>query len=126
MVKNSEGFRFGTYTDSEQKHNKRRKNKVLASKSGWGSKEPEEKEPFEGPAVKQPPSYDVQNIEIADIKVKGKRRALNPDKLKELAESISSMGLQSPITVRAVKRISDGIKPRSNMSWSAVCIAWRP
>ena len=49
-------------------------------------------------------SYPVHEIKIADIKVKGKRRALKPDMLKELAVSISSLGLQSPITVRSIKR----------------------
>jgi ParB/RepB/Spo0J family partition protein len=51
------------------------------------------------------PSYDVQHIKIADIKIEGKRRALNPEKLKGLVESISLLGLQSPITVRSVKRM---------------------
>ena len=49
-------------------------------------------------------SHPVHEIKIADIKIKGERRALKPDMLKELAVSISSLGLQSPITVRLVRR----------------------
>ena len=79
-----------------------RKRKV---RNNWGSNKSKPKTDQNELLVAQAPSYDVQDIEIADIKVKGKRRALNPDKLNELVESISSMGLQSPITVRAVKRM---------------------
>ena len=50
-----------------------------------------------------PPSYDVQELKIADIVVPEGRRALNPEKLKELKESVSLLGLQTPITVRPVK-----------------------
>ena len=79
-----------------------RKRKV---RNNWGSNKSKPKTDQNELLVAQAPSYDVQHIKIADIKIKGKRRALNPDKLKELAESISSLGLQSPITVRAVKRM---------------------
>jgi ParB/RepB/Spo0J family partition protein len=61
------------------------------------------KETSEHAPVKQLPSYDVREINIADILVPEGRRALNPEKLKELKESVSLLGLQTPITVRPVK-----------------------
>ena len=66
-------------TDSEQ----RWKKKVPASNPGAGDpRNPRRRKASEPRPVRQPPSYDVQHIKIADIKIEGKRRALNPDKLK--------------------------------------------
>jgi hypothetical protein len=104
MDKNSKGFGFGAKTDSERKRDELWKKKGPTSKSHWGSKKSMAKETTDRSPVTHRPFYDVQEIKIADIKVKGKRRTLNPDKLKELAVSISSLGLQIPITVRLVKR----------------------
>jgi ParB/RepB/Spo0J family partition protein len=69
----------------------------------WGSEKSETNAKSKNLSAE--PSYDVHDIKIADIKVKGRRRALNPNKLTELVDSISSLGLQSPITVRLVKRM---------------------
>ena len=99
VEKKKRGFGFGAKTDGEQKHEKRRKQKVPASKSGWGSKEPDEKETSERPAVRQPPSYSVQHIKIANILVKDERRSLRKEKLDELRESIAIIGLRNPIAV---------------------------
>jgi hypothetical protein len=96
MDKNGTGFGFGAKTDNEQKRDELRNN--------WGSKKSTTKGTDERAPVGHWPSYDVQETKIADIKITGRRRALNPDKLKELAASISTLGLQSPITVRLVKR----------------------
>ena len=103
MDKNDKGFGFGAKTDSERKHDELREQKGPI-KSGWGLKKSKAKEATQRPPVEHRPCYDVQEIKIADIKVRGKRRASNPDKLKELAASISILRLQSPITVRLVKR----------------------
>ena len=46
----------------------------------------------------------MRKIKIANIKIEGKRRTLNPEKLNGLMQSIPIMGLQDPITVRVVKR----------------------
>ena len=103
MDKNDKGFGFGAKTEGERKHDELREQKGPI-KSGWGLKKSKAKEATQRPPVEHRPCYDVLEIKIADIKVRGKRRASNPDKLKELAASISILRLQSPITVRLVKR----------------------
>ena len=103
MDKDSKGFGFGAKTDSEQS-DKLRNKKGPISRSHWGSKKSTTKQTDERSPVGHWPSYDVLNVKIADIKITGRRRALKPAKVNELAESISSLGLQSPITVRLVKR----------------------
>ena len=104
MEKNEKGFGFGAKTDGERKHDELREQQGPIRKSGWNLKKSKAKDATQRPPVEHRPCYDVQEIKIADIKVRGKRRALNPDKLKELAASISILGLQSPITVRLLKR----------------------
>ena len=97
----TKGFGLGARTDGEGKLGQLRKKKVNTVKSHWGSKrtQTDERAP-----VEHRPSYDVQDVKIADIKILGRRRALNPAKINELAESISSLGIQSPISTRLVKR----------------------
>ena len=105
MAKTRKGFDFAAKGRGKKNHQVVRKKKVTISKSGWGSKEPEEKETSDRLPV-APPTYDVQEIKIADIKVKGERRAraLNPGKVNELEQSISVLGLRDPITVRLVTK----------------------
>ena len=58
-------------------------------------------------AVQQPtPSDSVERTQIAldEIYVPGDRRALQPDKVADLAESIKVLGLLSPIAVRWVRK----------------------
>ena len=45
-----------------------------------------------------------EDVRIAKIDVRGKRRSLNPGQVDKIAKSMSSIGLQTPITVRAVKK----------------------
>jgi ParB-like nuclease domain len=52
------------------------------------------------------PSYKVYYVVIKQIKVASPRRQINPQKVKELKESIAEIGLRTPITVRVV----DGTK----------------
>lgn len=78
--------------------------KDTISNSGWGSGKSTPKKTSARLPVKQRPSYDAQTIEIADIKIKGKRRALDPTEVKKLMESISALGFKTPITVWSVKR----------------------
>jgi hypothetical protein len=59
MAKARKGFGFG----GKNGGGKRRKKKVTISKSGWGSKEPEEKETSDRLPV-APPTYDVQELKI--------------------------------------------------------------
>ena len=50
----------------------------------------------------------VVRIRIADVQVLGNRRELVQDKVREIAESIKSIGLIPPITVRAVGNAAAG------------------
>jgi sulfiredoxin len=104
MKRKMKGFGLGARTDGEGKLGQLRKKKVNTVKSRWGLKRSTRKKTDEPSPVKRRPSYDVLNLKIADIKITGRRRALKPAKINELAESIASLGLQSPITVRLVKR----------------------
>jgi ParB-like chromosome segregation protein Spo0J len=99
MVKARKGFGLGGKSGG----GKRRKKKVTISKSGWGPQKTKTKEASDRMPV-APPTYDVQEIKIADIKVKGKRRTLSPAKVSELVQSISVLGLRDPITVRLVTK----------------------
>lgn len=83
---------------------KKTEKKVPAVKSNWGSKKAKAEETAERFPRRHRPSYDVRQIKIADIKIKGERRALNPEKLNGLMQSIPILSLQNPITVRLVKR----------------------
>ena len=95
------GVGLGARTDGEGKLGQlwKKKTKLRGGLKRSTANQTDERSP-----VKRRPSYDVLNVEIADIKITGRRRALNPAKIDELAESISSLGLQSPITARWVKR----------------------
>ena len=104
MKRKTKGIAFGGKSDGERKRDEPRKKKVPTVTSNWGSKKSKTRETAERSPVKRRPSYEVLNVKIADIKITGRRRALNPAKIKELAKSISLLGLQSPITVRLVKR----------------------
>jgi ParB-like chromosome segregation protein Spo0J len=97
------GFAFGIKTARERNRAKQPKKKGSARKLGWGSKESEAEETSERLPV-APPSYEVQYLPIADIIVKGKRRALNLDKMQGLKDSIALLGLREPITVRLVRK----------------------
>ena len=67
-----------------------------------GNEPPEKKDAAE--KSQRPPTYKVRDIEIARIRIRGKRRALQREKLRELIKSIDLLGLQTPITVRIIKR----------------------
>lgn len=101
MDKQSKHLSFSSKTDSERKRDELQRK---TGKSQWGPNKSKTKKTDERSPVEHRPSYDVLNVKIADIKITGRRRALNHAKINELAESISSLGLQSPITVRLVKR----------------------
>jgi len=101
MNKKTSGF--GNKNNSKRNRDERSKKKKT---SNWQSqsKKSKAKETAERSPVTHRPSYEVREIEIADIKLVGKRRALNPEKLNGLVESISTLGLRQPITVRVIKR----------------------
>lgn len=103
MDRKKKGFLFGAKTGGEKKHEKRRKNDGWPRKSQSRLKKPEAEEASDRLPV-APPTYDVQELEIADIKVKGGRRALDQAKVSELVQSISVLGLRNPITVRLVTK----------------------
>ena len=83
---------------------KKKKKKVTTVTSGWGSKKPKTEETAERSPVTHRPSYKVQEIKIADIKIGKKRRSLNAEKLNDLMQSIPVLSLRQPITVRVIKR----------------------
>jgi ParB family chromosome partitioning protein len=97
---------FGVNTNSKLKRDNPQKKKEPAKRSQWGSRNSKAEETAEH-SPEHRPSYEVQEIKIPDIKVKGERRALDPAKLNELMESISSLGLRTPITVSVVKQRRD-------------------
>jgi ParB/RepB/Spo0J family partition protein len=45
------------------------------------------------------PSFDVSKVKIAEIQIIGKRRPLNKAKLRVIADSMSKIGLRTPLTV---------------------------
>ena len=104
MKRKMKGVGLGARTDGEGKLGQLWKKKINTAKLRGGLKRSTANQTGDRSPVKRRPSYDVLNVEIADIKITGRRRALNPAKIDELAESISSLGLQSPITARWVKR----------------------
>ena len=103
MSKKKRGYNFGAKIDPKKNGDGWQK-KAWAKKSQWGAKRAKR---TERSLATPRPSYEVQEIKISDIKVQNRRRALNPDKLKELVEDISIFGLKTPITVRPVKRRRD-------------------
>jgi hypothetical protein len=48
------------------------------------------------------PSFKVHDVAIDAIKVVGERRAVDPEKVRTLVESIRAIGLRTPLTVRKV------------------------
>jgi hypothetical protein len=92
--------KVGAKTGGEKKREKVRKNNGWARKLQSRLNEPEANETSEPTPFRQPPSYAVQDIEIADITVGRDRRALKEATVKELMESIPRLGLREPITVR--------------------------
>ena len=104
MKMKTKGIAFGSKSEGERKRNDLHKKKVPPFTSNWGPKKSTTKETDGRSPVTHRPSYKVQEIKITDIKITGRRRALKPAKIDELAESISALGLQSPITARWVKR----------------------
>jgi ParB-like chromosome segregation protein Spo0J len=48
------------------------------------------------------PSYKAYDVVVSEIEVLGKRRQINPEKVKELKESVAEIGLRTPITIRVV------------------------
>jgi hypothetical protein len=102
MKKTKSGF--GAKSKDDRKRDKQRKKKATTITANWGAEKAKTKETAERTSVAHQPSYEVREIEIADIKIEGKRRSLNAETLNELMESISVLGLQQPITVRVIKR----------------------
>jgi len=49
--------------------------------------------------VKKPSSLVVEDIAVEDIKIRGRLRNLNEQKVKEIATSIDQVGLMNPITI---------------------------
>ncbi len=83
-----------------------KRKKVKTVTASWGTKKPKVQKTAERSPRKHRLSYEVREIEIADIKITGKRRSLNSEKLNKLMESVSVLGLRQPITVRVIKRRS--------------------
>jgi ParB-like chromosome segregation protein Spo0J len=104
MKKETNGI--GNENNNKRKRDDRSKKKKT---SNWQlkSEKPKAKETPEWSPVEHRPPYEVQEIKIADIKIEGKRRSLNSEKLNGLMESIPVFGLRQPITVRVIKRLSD-------------------
>jgi ParB family chromosome partitioning protein len=50
-----------------------------------------------------------EDVLVEDVQIIGKRRELDPEKVKTLATSISMMGLRTPITVRRFEKERDGV-----------------
>jgi hypothetical protein len=55
------------------------------------------------------PPYKVYHVAVDEIKVVGKRRQVNPDKVQDLKGSVAKLGLRTPLTIRNVggKKIPD-------------------
>ena len=85
----------------------KKKKKIRTITANWGSKKSKAKETDERSAATHQPSYEVREIEIADIKIGKKRRSLNAEKLNDLMQSIPVLGFRQPITVWTVERRRD-------------------
>ena len=97
-------FGWGKMVVSESATNPPKK-KVPTVTSNWGTKKAKTKETAERSPGGHQPSYEIREIEIADIKIEGKRQSLNSEKLNRLMVSIPVLGLRQPITVRVIKLI---------------------
>jgi hypothetical protein len=63
------------------------------------------------PLVADPAQRRLESLEIDRIQVGQRTRALNTERLEALVQSISAIGLRSPITVRIVpKMMVDGVE----------------
>src|SRR5882724_2062712 len=63
------------------------------------------------PLVADPAQRRLESFNIDRIQVGRRTRALNTERLEALVQSISTIGLRSPITVRIVpKMIVDGVE----------------
>ena len=100
MKKRTRGFGLGGKNGGERKRDEPRKKKVTTITSNWGTKKAKTKETAERSPGRHQPSYEVREIEIADIKIGEKRRSLNAEKLNDLMQSIPVLGFRQPITVR--------------------------
>jgi ParB family transcriptional regulator, chromosome partitioning protein len=53
----------------------------------------------------------LEDVVVKDVQIKGKRRELDPEKVKTLAASIALVGLRNPITVWRIEKERDGAIP---------------
>jgi len=107
MDQKSKGVASGSKTDGERRRDELRKKKIPNLRSNWGSEKRKARETAKRSPRRHQPSYEMREIEIADIRIGEKRRSLNAEKLNKLMESISVLGLRQPITVRVIKLRSD-------------------
>ena len=103
MKKQTRGFGLGGKNGGERKRDEPRKKKAPPVTSGWKSKKPKTEETAEPSPGSHQPSYEVRQIKIADIKIEGKRRSLNSEKLNELMEFVSELGLRQSKTKEQTK-----------------------
>jgi ParB-like nuclease domain len=89
-------------SDKKQEHKKK---KARDDTQGHGAKKHKAKKPSKRKsAPKDPsPSYEVYFIPVDEIKVAGKRRQVNPEKVNDLKESVAKLGLRTPLTIRNVR-----------------------
>jgi hypothetical protein len=113
MKKKTRGFGLGSKNRGERKRDEPPKKKVPTVTSNWGTKKAKTKETAERSPGRHQPSYEIREIEIADITIGEKRRSLNGEKLHDLMQSISVLGLQTPITVRSVQQDAGWGKTRT-------------
>jgi hypothetical protein len=93
MKKKTTGFGFGGKNGGERKRDEPAKKKLPTVTSNWGTKKAKAKETAERSPHRHQPSYEMREIEIADIKIGEKRRSLNAEKLNELMEGCGSQSL---------------------------------
>ena len=48
--------------------------------------------------------FEIVHIAVDEIQIRGKRRALNEEKVRAIAASMDLIGLQTPVTVRMQKK----------------------
>jgi ParB/RepB/Spo0J family partition protein len=70
------------------------------------------------------PSYKVRDIAITKIKVVGERRAVNPTKVKRLVESMRTIGLRVPLTVRPLNSGPELVTGRNRLA-AAKILKWK-
>ena len=77
MDQQNKHLNFGGKNGGERKRDEPPKKKVPTVTSNWGTKKAKTKETAERSPGGHQPSYEIREIEIADIKIEGKRRSLN-------------------------------------------------